>query len=164
MSQPPCQGQQEVTSTAKGLTPSGPPGPPSPGVRAPWCFFCLGPGHPPTGGQGRGVRALPHPCHSWQLPVRPGYVEQKSASWGSGPTVGPTSDSHPTLGPSASALLRAPSTLPEQLKVGRPPPPHAVSSQGNLREPGLPFPVSSGLQNTQPLVHRYWKQDDRRWE
>lgn len=51
MSQPPCQGQQEVTSTAIGLSPSSSPGPQSPGARAPWCFLCLGPACPPTGSQ-----------------------------------------------------------------------------------------------------------------
>lgn len=87
MSQLPCQGQQEMTSAAPGWCRHWPcqrfPRPP--GSRAPlWSFPCLD--TPQRGTSGRGFRAPPpQPCHSWQRPIGPWYVEQKSAARSSGP-------------------------------------------------------------------------------
>lgn len=111
MSQPPCQGQQEGTSTATGLAPSlaQREAPLTSRVSGSWSRSSLEfslPGHSPEGDGRRTQGPAPRPCRGWQLLVGPRYVEQKSAAPGSGPRVrsGPGSRPKPTLpciGPSA---------------------------------------------------------------
>lgn len=62
----------------------------------------LGTERPSMGGgrsQGKELEpCLATPDYSWQLPAQPGYTEQKSAAWGSGPRAA-TSACTPLLQP-----------------------------------------------------------------